>query len=251
MEDLKGKVALVTGAVKGLGRGIALVLAEKGADIVINDIEWSDAVPELINLINTLGRKCVFFKADVTVEEQVAEMFDAVFNEHGQLDVLVNNAGTDKPQDIFSTSLSDWDFILKTNLTSGFLCSKYAMGLMKKSGNGGSIVNVSSVVGHQGALKGHVHYSASKSGMLGMTKTLARTGAAFGVRVNAVAPGVIETELSRATHGEEGMKTLGKSIPLGLGNVRDVGLSVAFLCGEGARYITGVTLDVNGGLYFR
>lgn len=250
MEDLKGKVALITGSAKGLGKGIALVLAEKGADIIINDLAWSDSVTEIINSINAKGRKCIFIKADVTAEEEVKEMFELVRKEHGKLDILVNNAGTDRPKDIFSTSLDDWDFIIKTNLTSCFLCAKYAMQMMKESG-GGSIVNVSSVVAHQGALKGHIPYSASKSGMLGITKTLARTAAPFNIRVNAVAPGVIETELSRATHGEEGMKALGKSIPLGLGNVRDVGLSTAFLCSEGARYITGITLDVNGGLYFR
>lgn len=250
MGDLKDKLALITGAAKGLGKGIALVLAEKGTDVIVNDIVWSDAAQETVNAVNALGRKCTFLKADVTNEIEVKEMFNTIEREYGKLDILVNNAGTDKPQDVFSTSLDDWEFIIKTNLTSGFLCAKYAMELMKDSKEG-SIVNVSSVVGHQGALKGHVHYAASKSGMFGLTKTLARTGAPFNIRVNSVAPGVIETELSRATHGEEGMKTLGNAIPLGLGQVRDVGLSVAFLCGEGARYITGITLDVNGGLYFR
>ncbi|MES2731692.1 MAG: SDR family oxidoreductase [Bacteroidota bacterium] len=250
MEDLNGKIALVTGSAKGLGKGIALVLAEKGADVIINDLAWSESVAEIIESIEALGRKCTFLEADVTSELAVIKMFDVLRQEYGGLDILVNNAGTDRPKDIFSTSLEDWDFVIRTNLTSGFLCAKYAMELMRDSGSG-CIVNVSSVVAHQGAMKGHVHYAASKSGMLGLTKTLARTGAAFNIRVNAVAPGVIETELSRATHGEEGMKSLGSSIPLGLGNVRDVGLSVAFLCGPGARYITGVTLDVNGGLYFR
>ncbi|WP_461533964.1 SDR family NAD(P)-dependent oxidoreductase [Sinomicrobium sp.] len=249
MEDLKGKVALVTGSGRGLGKGIALVLAEKGADIFINDLKLDDAVKEVVETIRVLGRKCIFIKADVTSEEEVKSMFESIYSEYGRLDILVNNAGTDKSQDIFATSLSDWEFIMKTNITSCFLCSKYAMEIMKKKG--GSIVNVSSVVGHQGALKGHVHYSASKSGIFGVTKALARTGATFGIRVNAIAPGVIETELSRTTHGEEGMKKLGASIPLGLGNTRDVGLSVAFLCGEGGRYITGITLDINGGLYFR
>ncbi len=250
MGNLFGKIALITGSAKGLGKGIALVLAEKGADIIINDLSMSDSVKGIINDINALGRKCVFFKADVTSESEVKSMFEIIKNEHGGLDILVNNAGTDKPQDIFSTSLDDWDFIMKTNLTSCFLCSKYAMEIMKEQ-NSGCIVNVSSVVGHQGALKGHVPYSSSKSGMLGLTKTLARTGAPYKIRINAVAPGVIETELSKATHGEEGMKNLSNSIPLGLGNTRDIGLSVAFLCSEDARYITGITLDINGGLYFR
>src|SRR5690606_26099419 len=115
----------------------------------------------------------------------------------------------------------------------------------------GRIVNISSITGQQGALKGHVHYSSSKSAMYGFTKALARTGAPLGVNVNVVAPGLIESALSLSTHGEEGLKALRSSIPLGLGKPRDVGLAVAFLCGEGSRYITGITLDVNGGAYFR
>ena len=250
MMNLNNKIALVTGAGKGLGNGIALVLAEYGADVIINDLKSSAAIENLLDELQGLGRKAWFVAADITREDEVSNMFEFVQREVGRLDILVNNAGVDKSQDIFSTSLDDWNFIVQTNLTGCFLCSKYALQLMK-SQQCGRIVNVSSVVGHQGALKGHVHYASSKSGLFGLTKTLARTAAAFGVNVNAVAPGVIETELSLKTHGTEGLDTLRKSIPLGLGNVRDVGLGVAFLCSEGARYITGVTLDINGGLYFR
>jgi len=250
MESLSGKIALVTGSGRGLGKGIALVLAEKGVDIIINSLTENDSVRDVVRSIRAMGRKCSYIQADVSSEEQVREMFETINEEFGGLDILVNNAGTDRSQDIFDTSLSDWEFIMKTNITSCFLCSKYAMEIMKGR-KGGNIINVSSVVGHQGALKGHVHYSSSKSGMFGLAKALARTGAPFGIRVNSIAPGVIETELSRATHGDEGMKKLSDSIPLGLGNTRDVGLSVAFLCGEGGRYITGSTLDINGGLYFR
>jgi len=248
--NLKNKIALVTGAGKGLGKGIALELAAQGADIVINDLRYSEEVEALEAQIGELGRKSWFTATDITAEEAVKAMFGFIQAEIGQLDILVNNAGVDRPQDIFATSLEDWNFVMQTNMTGSFLCSKYAL-LMMREQQQGRIVNVSSVVGHQGALKGHVHYASSKSGLFGLTKTLARTAAAFGVNVNAVAPGVIETELSRKTHGEAGMDTLRKSIPLGLGNVKDVGLAVAFLCGDGARYITGITLDVNGGLYLR
>jgi len=248
--NLKGKVALITGAGKGLGRGIAIELASQGADIVINDLQYDENVKTLQKQIHELGQKSWFIGANITKEDEVKKMFEFVQHETGQLDILVNNAGVDKPQDIFSTSLDDWNFVMQTNITGCFLCSKYALQLMKNRQQG-KIVNISSVVGHQGALKGHVHYAASKSAMFGLTKTLARTAAAFGVNVNAVAPGVIETELSLKTHGETGLETLRKSIPLGLGNVKDVGYTVAFLCSDGARYITGVTLDVNGGLYLR
>jgi len=248
--SLKNKIALVTGAGKGLGKGIALELANQGADIVINDLQYDESVEAIEKLIQELGRKCWFVATDITQEDAVKSMFSFIRNEIGRLDILVNNAGVDRPQDIFSTSLEDWNFVMKTNITGSFLCSKYALLIMRDQQQG-KIVNVSSVVGHQGALKGHVHYASSKSGLFGLTKTLARTAAAFGVNVNAVAPGVIETELSLKTHGESGMETLRKGIPLGLGNVKDVGLAVAFLCSDGARYITGITLDVNGGLYFR
>ncbi len=248
--SLKNKIALVTGAGKGLGKGIALELADQGADIVINDLQYDEGVEALEKQIHDLGCKSWFIAADITREEAVKSMFSFIRNEIGQLDILVNNAGVDRPQDIFSTSLEDWNFVMQTNITGCFLCSKYALLIMRDQQQG-KIVNVSSVVGHQGALKGHVHYASSKSGLFGLTKTLARTAATFGVNVNAVAPGVIETELSLKTHGESGMETLKKGIPLGLGNVKDVGMAVAFLCGDGARYITGITLDVNGGLYFR
>ena len=124
------------------------------------------------------------------------------------------------------------------------------MELMREQGEG-RIVFVSSVVAHRGALYGHAHYAATKGGMLGMVKTLARTGAPLGIRVNAVAPGITETELLFETHGREEIEKLAAQVPLGLGKPRDVGLAVAFLCGEGGRYITGATIDVNGGSYMR
>jgi len=248
--SLKNKIALVTGAGKGLGKGIALELASQGADIIINDLQYGESVEALEKQIQDLGCKSWFIATDITREDAVKRMFSFIQNEIGRLDILVNNAGVDRPQDIFSTSLEDWNLVMQTNITECHLCSKYALLIMRDQQQG-KIVNVSSVVGHQGALKGHVHYASSKSGLFGLTKTLARTAAAFGVNVNAVAPGVIETELSLKTHGESGMETLRKGIPLGLGNVKDVGMAVAFLCSDGARYITGTTLDVNGGLYFR
>jgi 3-oxoacyl-[acyl-carrier protein] reductase len=121
----------------------------------------------------------------------------------------------------------------------------------RRPAHGGRIVNISSIVGQRGAIFGHVHYAASKSGIVGLTKTLARTAAPLGVTVNCVAPGIIDTELLRQTHGDEQVAELAKTVPLGLGRPRDVGLAVAFLCGEGGRYITGATLDVNGGMNFR
>jgi 3-oxoacyl-[acyl-carrier protein] reductase len=250
MKNLKGKVALVTGASRGLGRGIALALAENGADIVINFRSSQEEAETLKQQIEEMGQKALLAKADISKKEDVQKLFELVSKEFGQLDILVNNAGTTKAQDIFETSLEDWDFIIKTNLTSVFLCSKAALEMMKNQGSG-RIINISSIVGHRGALYGHVHYAATKSGMFGFTKTLARTAAPFGVTVNCIAPGIIGTELLYQTHGEEDVEKLAASVPLGLGNVQDVGLAAAYLAGDGGRYITGSTIDVNGGMYLR
>jgi NAD(P)-dependent dehydrogenase (short-subunit alcohol dehydrogenase family) len=248
--QLEGKTALVTGASRGLGRGIALVLAEQGAGVVVNYRRAEDEAQRVVEQCRALGVHAVAAQADVARAGDVDRLFDVVRREFGRLDILVNNAGTSMDKDIFAITEEDWDFILDTNLKSCFLCSKSAMEMIKAE-ESGSIVNISSVVAQQGALYGHIHYAATKSGMLGLTKTLARTAAPLGIRVNAVAPGVIETDLLHRTLGGERVDNLRATIPLGLGTPRDVGLAVAFLCGEGGRYITGATLDINGGLYLR
>lgn len=247
---LEGKIALVTGAARGLGRGIALVLAEYGADIIVNDKKMNYEGEEVANQIKSMGRRAFVVEADVSQQKEVQDMFKIIQQEFGRLDILVNNAGTSQAKDIFESSLEDWHYIIDMNLTSCFLCSKYAMELMAAQ-HYGRIVNISSVVGERGALFGHVHYAATKSGMLGVTKTLARTGAPLGINVNAVAPGVIETELLLKTHGVEGVEKLSATVPLGLGKPRCIGLAVAYLCGEGGDYVTGSCLDINGGINMR
>jgi len=248
--DLSGTVALVTGGSRGLGRGIALVLAERGADVAVNYLQARAEADEVVAQARALGRRAAAFRADVGRPADVEALFAAIQEQFGRLDSLVNNAGLSRSQDIFEAGLEDWEEIIRTNLTSCFLCSQAAMRIMAAQ-RSGRIVNISSVVGHQGALFGHVHYAATKAGMLGVTKTLARTAAPLGITVNAVAPGCIETELLHRTLGPERVDAMRQTIPLGLGTPRDVGLAVAFLCGEGGRYITGATLDVNGGLYLR
>jgi NAD(P)-dependent dehydrogenase (short-subunit alcohol dehydrogenase family) len=248
--ELEGKVALVTGAVRGIGKGIALVLAEKGADIIINDKNLNYEGEALVSQIQALGRKTLMIEADVSIEADVKIMFSEIQKKFGRLDILVNNAGTSQAKDIFDSTLEDWHYILETNLTSCFLCSKEAMTMMAVQ-HSGRIINISSVVGERGALFGHVHYAATKSGMIGMTKTLARTGAPLGITVNAVAPGIIETELLFKTHGAEGVEKLSAGIPMGLGKPRSIGLAVAYLAGEGGSYITGTSIDVNGGINMR
>jgi NAD(P)-dependent dehydrogenase (short-subunit alcohol dehydrogenase family) len=166
------------------------------------------------------------------------------------VEILINNAGTSQPRDIFEMTDEDWERIIRTNLTSGMLCSRAAMEIMREK-KYGRIIFISSVVGERGALFGHVHYAATKSGQIGMVKTLARTAAPLGITVNAIAPGVILTELLLQTHGEDGVHKLGEDIPLGLGSVEDIGAAAVYLASDEAHYVTGATIDVNGGTNFR
>lgn len=248
--QLEGRTALVTGASRGLGEGIAIALAEQGADVIVNYNTNVAEAEKTKAKIEALGRKSTIIQANVGDNTDVKRMFETIKQEYKTLDILVNNAGTTKTQDIFETELDDWDFIIKTNLTSVFLCSKAAMEIMKEQGSG-RIINISSIVGERGALYGHVHYASTKSGMFGFTKTLARTAAPLGITVNCIAPGIIASELLYKTHGEEDVAKLADGVPLGLGEVRDVGLAAVYLAGEGGRYITGSTIDVNGGMYLR
>lgn len=246
---LEGKIALVTGASRGIGRGIATVLAEHGATVIVNYRSDREAAESLCAELRRHGSKCCSLQGDVSRREEVERIFSRIETEFGRLDILVNNAGTTKAQDIFETSEEDWEFILRTNLKSVFLCSRAALELMRGE-RSGRIINLTSIVAFRGALFGHVHYAASKGGIVAFTRTLARTAAPFGVTVNAIAPGIIETELLLQTHGREEVDRLAAGIPLGLGTVRDVGLTAAFLAGEGGRYITGAVIDVNGGMNF-
>ncbi len=250
MLNLEGKIALVTGASKGLGKGIARVLARQGATVVLNYPPFEEYPVNVVDEIKKDGGKVVVIKADVSIFEEVKSLFEQIKDGFGQLDILVNNAGTSEASDIFGIDEQNWRRIIDTNLSSGFYCSKMAMEMMKKQLYG-RIVFISSMVAHRGALFGHVHYAASKSGQLGFMKTLARTAAPLGITVNAIVPGIIETELLFETHGAAGVSELSGNVPLGLGKLEDVGNAVAFICSDEARYITGASLDVNGGMNIR
>ncbi len=248
MKDLKGKIALVTGASKGIGRGIAIDLAAAGAEVVVNYNSSEKSADEVVATIEKAGGKAIKWKADVGNSQSVDEMFAMIKERYGRLDILINNAGTSQAKDIFETTDEDWDWIIRTNLTSGFYCSRRAMEMMREQ-KWGRIIFISSLVAQQGALFGHVHYAATKGGQMSMTKTLARTGAPLGITVNCIAPGIIETELLTQTHGEEGVRKLSEKVPLGLGKLEDVGNVVTFLCSENSHYLTGITIDVNGCMY--
>jgi len=248
---LKEMVALVTGAAGGIGAATALRLARDGADIVLNHFQTPQAAETLAAEIKALSRRVLIQDADVGSEAQVLAMFQAIDAHFGRLDILVSNAGITHAKDIFETSLDDWDRVIRTNLTGGFLTARAAMERMRRQGSG-NIVLMGSIVGHQGALKGHVAYGASKGGLHTMAKTLARTGASLGIRVNAVAPGIVETDLLQSTHGRAGVKELKTRVPLDtLASVGDVANAVAWLVGPDSRHVTGAVLDINGGLLMR
>lgn len=250
MYKFTNKIALITGASQGLGRGIALELAKRQATVVINYIGSDEVAENTLKELRHLGARAIKIKADVSNPEQVERLFAEIKRVYGRLDILINNAGTSQAKDFFDLNLEDWNNLINTNLTSGFLCSKKAMEIFKNQ-QSGRIVFISSVVAEQGALYGHAHYAASKSGQLGLMKTLARTGAPYNITVNAIAPGVIRTQLLERIHGEEGIKKISDTIPLGLGSVEDVGNVAAFLCSDESSYLTGLTIDVNGGMYIR
>lgn len=239
----------MTGAASGLGKATAEALAECGAHVIVNHLHQETLATDVVSGLEQRGLHATPMEADVASEESVDRLFEAVRKQFGRIDILINNAGITRAQDIFATSLQDWQEILSVNLTGSFLCCRRAMEMMKEQ-KSGRIINISSVVAHRGAIYGHVHYAATKSGLLGLTRTLARTGAPLGINVNAIAPGLIGTELLYRTHGEEDVARLASEIPLGLGTPRDIGMAAVFLASDASRYITGAVLDVNGGTYF-
>jgi 3-oxoacyl-[acyl-carrier protein] reductase len=244
--ELKGKIALVTGAAQGIGRAIALLLAQKGADIVISDINLEKA-EEMAKEIEALGRKAMAIKVDVANTNDVERMVEAILERFGQIDILVNNAGIARDKLILRMTEEDWDSVLNVNLKGTFNCTKAVIKHMSKQRKG-KIVNIASVVGEMGNV-GQANYSASKAGVIGFTKTIAREFAQRGINVNAIAPGYIETPMTEALT-EKVKEGLRRMIPMErLGRPDDVAQAVLFLVSEASSYITGQVLNVNGGIY--
>ncbi len=243
---LEGKVALVTGASRGIGRAVAIQLAQSGADVAVNYSGSEAAAQETVDAILALGRKAIKIKANVANAEEVAAMVEETHKTFGHIDILVNNAGITRDGLLMRMKDEDFDAVINTNLKGTYLCMKQASRLMMKQ-KSGHIVSLSSVVGVIGNA-GQVNYAASKAGVIGMTMSLARELGPRGVTVNAVAPGFIETDMTEVLSDEvkEGLKA---SIPLGtLGHVEDVAKTIAFLASDDAKYITGQTIHVDGGM---
>jgi len=241
--DLSGKVAIITGSARGIGKEIALRLAEAGATVVVSDV--ADAEPAAEE-IRKMGHQSLAVAADVTSASDVAGMVEKVTAEYGRLDILVNNAGIARDQLLMRMSEEDWDAVLNVNLKSVFLCTRAVLRQMVKQ-RWGRIVSISSIVGIVGN-PGQANYASSKAGIIGFTKTIAREVGSRGITVNAIAPGFIVSKMTEQL-GEEQKNEMLKRIPLGfLGTPRDVAETVAFLSSEEARYITGQVLGVDGGL---
>lgn len=245
--DLSGKVALITGGSRGIGRAIALALAKGGADILLNYSRSDKQADEVKREIEKLGRKCVTVRADVSKFEQAQNLGKAVTNHFGKLDILINNAGVNRDRTLRRMTPEQWNEVIQTNLSSMFNCTKAVIETMIAQ-DGGVIVSVSSVIGEMGNI-GQANYAATKAGIIGFTKTMAKELAANNIRVNAIAPGFIETDML-GTVPQDIRKQILTQIPLGrFGTPEEIALAVLYLCSPAASWITGITLRINGGNY--
>ena len=241
----EGKIAVVTGAARGIGQAIAYNLAARGADIVLGDIkaEW---LSESAEGVKKLGRKVWCFELDVTNATAVQNVFNDITAETGRIDILVNNAGITKDGLLMRMSEEDWDAVLTVNLKGTFACTKAVSRIMMKQ-RSGSIINIASVVGLMGNA-GQANYAASKGGVIAFTKSVAKEFASRNIRANAVAPGFISSKMTDALSDEVRQKML-EAIPLAsFGTPEDVANAVAFLASDQSSYITGQVISVNGGM---
>jgi 3-oxoacyl-[acyl-carrier protein] reductase len=245
MNRLGGRVALVTGAASGIGQGIALAFAEEGADVVVVDLADEAAAAVTIEGIRAHGREALLVEADVSDEAQVQRMAEAAIARFGRVDILVNNAGIFSESLLEEMSSAEWDRVLNTNLRSVFLCTRALIGPMLERGDG-RIINMASQLGQIGGVSA-VHYSASKAGVIGFTKALAREVSSRGVLVNAIAPGPIETPLlENETEAWRSAKLA--ELPLGrFGRVAEVTPTAVLLASAEGSYYVGQTLGPNGG----
>jgi len=245
--SLAGKVAVVTGGSRGIGRAISLQLAKMGAKVIINYVSRPEAAEETKTRIETLGGECVLVKFDVAKTAEVQEAFKQILSECGRVDILVCNAGVTRDGLLATMKEDDWDQVMAVNLKGAFNCIKAGCRPMMKQ-RWGRIIIITSVVGFAGNA-GQANYSASKAGLVGLTRSSARELASRGITVNCVAPGYIATDMTSKLPGTVQEKILSE-IPLGiLGEPGDVAGAVTYLASDDARYVTGQTIHVNGGMF--
>ena len=245
MLDLTGKVAIVTGASRGIGRTVATMLASRGAHVVA--AARGDHAASTVAEIQAAGKRADVASLEVTDAESIGALISGVLERHGRIDILVNNAGIARDQLMLRMKRDDWDQVIATNLSSAFATTQAVLKPMLKQ-RSGRIINISSVVGQTGNA-GQVNYAASKAGLIGFSKALARELASRNVTVNVVAPGLIETDMTKVMT-DKAQGDWAAQIPLGrLGTTADVAAAVCFLASDEASYITGQVLAVNGGMY--
>lgn len=249
MFDLTGKIALVTGGRRGMGRSHALALAAQGAKVVVTDVDEGECAT-VVEEIKTKGGEAVCFKMDVTNKDEINSVFDEVIKQFGRLDVLVNNAGIYFSKSALELTEEDWDKMININLKGQFLCAQRAAKEMAKN-KWGRIINIASIAsgGVGVGIAGGAHYTASKGGIIGMTETLAIEWAELGINVNVIGPGAIDTPMvSAAQIPEDAMKAMLAQVPLKrIGRPEEVSAMVVFLASEEASYVTGTTFYVDGG----
>lgn len=244
---LNQKVAIVTGASRGIGQAIAEVLAGEGAKVVVNYHSSAAAAEEVVGRIQAAGGEAAAFKADVGNFEDAQSLVKMALDTYGQVDILVNNAGTTRDMLLMMMKEDDWDTVINTNLKSMFNCCKAVLRPMIRKKNGGRIINISSIVGLAGQ-GGQTNYAASKAGIIGFTKSLAKEVGSRDITVNAIAPGFFPTALTEVLPGDMVQKAL-ELIPLGrLGELEEVAHLAAFLASDKAAYITGEVIRVDGGM---
>jgi len=245
MGKLTGKTAIVTGAAKGIGRGIAEAFAREGADVAIADIATSEQAQGVIEAVQQAGRKALYISTDVADEQQVRQMVDTVLSAFGHIDILVNNAGIFTQALVEDLPVADWDRILNVNLRGTFLCTHFVLPHLLKQG-GGRIINIASQLGYIGGVE-VAHYCASKGGVIAFTKALAREVATRNVLVNGIAPGPIMTDLL-VSETEEWKSAKLAELPIGrFGEVSEVAPTAVFLASDDASYYVGQILGPNGG----
>jgi 3-oxoacyl-[acyl-carrier protein] reductase len=245
---LADKRALVTGAQQGIGRATVLALAREGADVAINWLDDRPAADRLAEEVEAIGRKAFTVQADVSNSKEVNRMVSSAYAALGGLDILVNNAGVFPRSPFLDLAESEWDQVLDINLKGSFLCAQAVAHRMVADGRSGAIVNISS-----SSVRGNplgVHYAASKTGIIGMTRSMALALAEKGIRVNAVAPGITDTAQPRYQFSESQMQEQSRLVPLGsMAQPADIASILVFLASDESRFITGETIHANGGLY--
>jgi 3-oxoacyl-[acyl-carrier protein] reductase len=243
--ELEGKVSVVTGGVQGIGRAIALALAKRGSDVAVMDMKEEGAA-ELLSEIKDLGRRSLFVRANIVSLSDVEAAARSVSDSLGKIDILVNNAGITRDALLVRMEEKSWDIVIEVNLKGTFNCTRVFLKEMLKH-RYGRIINVSSVVGIMGNA-GQSNYAASKAGVIGLTKSVAKEVASRGITVNAVAPGFIDTAMTQLLSAQA-RESLMSTVPLGrMGSPEDVANAVAFLASDSASYITGQTIHVDGGM---